>query len=116
MYNIKELFKKKEISGEELEYLLLQRKDNKADFFLLDVREEYEYDKKRIAGVDSLIPLSKFFNKVEEIESYKTKNIIVTCKLGGRSAQVQTQLKLMGFDNVINLAGGISYYKGKTIG
>ena len=115
MHNTKELFEKKEINGEELEHLLLERKNNKADFLLLDVREEYEYNKKRIVGIDYLIPLSDFFNKIKEIENYKTKNIIITCKLGGRSAQAQTQLKLRGFDNVINLAGGISYYKGEII-
>ena len=94
---------------------MLERKNEKADFLLIDVREEYEYNEKRIVGVDYLVPLSDFFNKIKDIEGYKSKHIIAKCKLGGRSAQAQMQLKLLGFERVINLAGGITHYKGKTI-
>ena len=37
------------------------------------------------------------------------------CKLGGRSQQAQRQLEIMGFNKVINLAGGITKYLGKKI-
>ena len=114
MYNTDELLENPEINGQELEYLLSERKNGRADFLLIDVREEYEYNQKRIVGVDYLIPLSDFFNKVRQIEDYKSKHIIAKCKLGGRSAQAQMQLKLMGFKSVINLAGGISNYTGDT--
>ena len=115
MYNTEKLLEKSEINGTELEHLVLQRKNARADFLLIDVREEYEYNEKRIAGVDFLIPLSNFFNKVRDIEAYKSRHIIVKCKLGGRSAQAQRQLNLMGFEKVINLAGGITHYKGEVI-
>lgn len=115
MYSTKELLQKNEINGKELEHLLLERKNSRAEFLLIDVREEYEYNEKRIAGVDYLVPLSDFFNKVKQIEDYKSTQIIVKCKLGGRSAQAQMQLKLMGFKNVVNLAGGITHYKGQVI-
>ena len=114
MYKTEELLEKNEINGQELEYLLSERKNGRADFLLIDVREEYEYNQKRIVGIDYLIPLSDFFNKVRQIEDYKSKHIIAKCKLGGRSAQAQMQLKLMGFKSVINLAGGISHYRGDT--
>ena len=115
MCNPEKLLAKNEINGQELEYLLSERKNKRADFLLIDVREEYEYNEKKIAGVDYLVPLSDFFNKVQDIEDYKLKHIIVKCKLGGRSAQAQMQLKLLGFDKVVNLAGGITNYKGKVI-
>ena len=114
MRNTEELLQRPEINGQELEYLLSERKNGRADFLLIDVREEYEYNQKRIVGIDYLIPLSDFFNKVRQIEDYKSKHIIAKCKLGGRSAQAQKQLKLMGFKSVINLAGGISNYRGDT--
>ena len=114
MYKKEEVLAKNEINGQELEYLLLERKNERAEFLLIDVREEYEYNEKKIVGVDYLVPLSDFFNKVKVIEDYKTKNIVVMCKLGGRSAQAQAQLKMMDFNNVINLSGGITYYNGKT--
>ncbi|MDA0682468.1 MAG: rhodanese-like domain-containing protein [Bacteroidetes bacterium] len=115
MYNTDELLAKKEINGQELEYLLSERKNERAEFLLIDVREEYEYNEKRIVGVDYLVPLSDFFNKVQDIEDYKSKPIIAKCKLGGRSAQAQMHLKLLGFETVINLSGGITHYKGETI-
>ena len=115
MYKTEELLEKNEINGQELEYLLSERKNERVEFLLIDVREEYEYNEKRIAGVDYLVPLSDFFNKAKEIEKYKLRPIITKCKLGGRSAQAQRQLRLMGFDKVINLSGGISSYKGEII-
>ena len=115
MYKTEELLEKNEINGQELEYLLSERKNERAEFLLIDVREEYEYNEKRIAGVDYLVPLSDFFNKVQDIEEYKSKHIIAKCKLGGRSAQAQMQLKLLGFEKVINLAGGIVNYEGQTL-
>jgi len=114
MRNTEELLQSPEINGQELEYLLSERKNGRANFLLIDVREEYEYNQKRIVGIDYLIPLSDFFNKVRQIEDYKSKHIIAKCKLGGRSAQAQKQLKLMGFKKVTNLAGGISNYRGDT--
>ena len=115
MKKTEELLGKNEVTGQDLEYLLSERKDERADFLLIDVREEYEYNEKRIVGVDYLIPLSDFFNKVQALESFKSKNIVIKCKSGGRSAQAQMQLKLLGFSKVINLAGGITNYKGEII-
>ena len=115
MYKSQELLQKKEINGKELEYLLLERKNDRVEFLLIDVREQYEYNEKRIAGVDCLVPLSDFFNKISEIEDSKSKHIIVKCKLGGRSAQAQQHMQSMGFEKVVNLAGGITNYEGEII-
>ena len=115
MYKAEELLEKNEINGQELEYLLSERKNERVEFLLIDVREEYEYNEKRIVGVDHLVPLSDFFNKAQNIAEHKSKHIIAKCKLGGRSAQAQMHLKLLGFKKVINLAGGITNYKGEII-
>lgn len=114
MNKTEEILDKNEINGEELEHLLSERKNKRAEFLLVDVREEYEHNEKKIVGVDYLIPLSNFFNKVKDIDQYKSKHIITKCKVGGRSAQAQMQLKLLGFEKVINLSGGISKYKGQV--
>lgn len=116
MYDAKKILAKQEINSHELESLLCMREDGVADFLLIDVREQYEYVEKRIVGVDYLIPLSDFFVKVTELEKDKYKPIIIQCKSGARSAQAQAQLKLLGFETPINLAGGITKYKGKTEG
>ena len=114
MNKTEEILDKNEINGEELEHLLSERKNKRIEFLLVDVREEYEHNEKKIVGVDYLIPLSNFFNKVKDIDQYKSKHIITKCKVGGRSAQAQMQLKLLGFEKVINLSGGISKYKGQV--
>ena len=63
----------------------LKRKiDAKEDFFLLDVREPNEYQIGRIPG-STLIPLGEVPQRVDEIP--RDKEIIVHCKMGGRSAQ-----------------------------
>tara|TARA_B100000427_G_C15273649_1_gene492187 strand:+ start:120 stop:458 length:339 start_codon:yes stop_codon:yes gene_type:complete len=105
---------KEEINGEELEELLLKRDLKETDFLLVDVREEYEFNNKKIIGVDYLIPMSVFFDKMNVLEQHKTKVIITQCKVGGRSLKAQQILKAKGFEKVINLAGGILKYKGKT--
>ena len=52
MCNTEELLAKNEINGVELEHLLSERKNQRAEFFLVDVREEYENNQKRIVGGD----------------------------------------------------------------
>jgi sulfur-carrier protein adenylyltransferase/sulfurtransferase len=83
----------------------LKRKiDAKEDFFLLDVREPNEYQIGKIPG-STLIPLGEVPQRVSEIP--RDKEIIVHCKMGGRSAKAATFLRQQGYTNVKNLKGGI---------
>ena len=83
----------------------LKRKiDAKEDFFLLDVREPNEFKIGRIPG-STLIPLGEVPQRVNEIP--KDKEIIVHCKMGGRSAKAASFLRQQGYTNVKNLKGGI---------
>ncbi len=83
----------------------LKRKiDAKEDFFLLDVREPNEFQIGRIPG-STLIPLGEVPQRVNEIP--RDKEIIVHCKMGGRSAKAAAFLRQQGYANVKNLKGGI---------
>jgi sulfur-carrier protein adenylyltransferase/sulfurtransferase len=83
----------------------LKRKiDAKEDFFLLDVREPNEFQIGRIPG-STLIPLGEVPQRVNEIP--RDKEIIVHCKMGGRSARAASFLREQGYANVKNLKGGI---------
>jgi molybdopterin/thiamine biosynthesis adenylyltransferase/rhodanese-related sulfurtransferase len=73
--------------------------------FLLDVREPDEFESARIAG-STLIPLASLPLRTSEIP--KDKQIVVHCKLGGRSAKAVAFLLENGFTNVWNVAGGIT--------
>jgi adenylyltransferase/sulfurtransferase len=83
----------------------LKRKiDAREDFFLLDVREPNEFQIGRIPG-STLIPLGEVPQRVSEIP--RDKEIVVHCKMGGRSARAATFLRQQGYKNVKNLKGGI---------
>ncbi len=83
---------------------LKARIDAGDDIFILDVREPHEYDIAKIEG-STLIPLGQVAQRADELES--TADIIVHCKMGGRSAKAQQILLEMGFSRVTNLSGGI---------
>jgi len=89
-----------EIQVEELK----RRLDAKEDLFVLDVREPHEYQICNIGG--HLIPLNDLPKRVNELDS--SREIVVHCKMGGRSAKAVEFLRQAGFAKVHNLAGGIN--------
>ncbi len=79
---------------------------NRNDAVVLDVRTDKEFNEGHI--INSIhIPQSNIKERLAEIEKYKHKPIIVSCRTGQRSAQVCGQLKKQGFDHIYNLSGGI---------
>ena len=83
---------------------LKRRIDAKEDFVLLDVREPHEYQICNLGG--KLIPLNDLPTRVNELDS--SREIVVHCKMGGRSAKAVAFLQQAGFSKVKNLAGGIT--------
>ena len=91
-----------EITATELK----QRIDAGDDIQIIDVREPNEYEIARIPGT-SLIPLAHVTNRMDEIDP--SKETVVHCKMGGRSAKAIAALKRAGFPGrLINLKGGIT--------
>ena len=81
--------------------------EDQADFQLIDVREQYEFDEANLNG--ELIPMGEVIDRVEEIS--KDKQVIVHCRSGKRSATVINALEnQFGFTNLYNLKGGILAY------
>ncbi len=83
---------------------LKQRLDAGDDLFVLDVREPNEYQICNLGG--HLIPLNELPKRVSELDP--SREIVVHCKMGGRSAKAVDFLKQAGFTRVHNLAGGIN--------
>ena len=77
------------------------------DFFLLDVREPDEAEAAMIEG-STLIPMSQVPTRLAEIP--RDKPVVVQCHHGGRSARVVQYLQSQGFNDVVNLAGGIDQW------
>jgi adenylyltransferase/sulfurtransferase len=74
------------------------------DFVLIDVREPHEWEIAHIEGA-KLIPLGQLESRLGELDP--DADIVVQCKMGGRSAKAQDLMYANGFINVKNMVGGI---------
>ena len=89
-----------EISAVELK----QRLDRGDRPRIVDVREPNEFQINRIPGAE-LIPLGELPRRYAELDA--ETELIVHCKMGGRSAKAADFLRSVGFKRVLNLRGGI---------
>ena len=85
-------------------YLQHQLQGNPDEFFLLDVREPFEY---KIAAIENsvLIPMNQIPERLQEPN--KDEPIVVICHHGMRSESVAYYLDEQGFKQIFNLTGGI---------
>ncbi|MBA3648255.1 MAG: rhodanese-like domain-containing protein [Chitinophagales bacterium] len=97
----------KEISVEELK----ARKEKGEQLNLIDVRETWEFEEFNIGAQN--VPLSTFVNHLEELQPFKEKEVIIQCKMGGRSSQAAMILDQMGFTDVKHVKGGLDEWKAK---
>ena len=74
---------------------------------LIDVREEWEYRKRRAPGA-VLIPISQFMARFAELP--QDKPILVICEHGNRSMSVTEYLRTRGFDDAVSIRGGTSVW------
>ena len=91
-----------EINAEKAAQCLTESPDTTV---LLDVREAQELAVAQVAGAVH-IPMGEIPARLAELDSEKT--IICMCHGGMRSAQVAGFLAAQGYENAINLTGGIN--------
>jgi molybdopterin/thiamine biosynthesis adenylyltransferase/rhodanese-related sulfurtransferase len=75
---------------------------------LIDVREPFEFEIARIADA-RLIPLGTIPDRFDEIS--RDKQTVMFCKTGVRSAKAIEFLQSKGFENLLNLEGGIDAWR-----
>ncbi len=93
----------KEISPEQLHQLITTN----ANFQLIDVREDYEFEEVNING--ELIPMGDIMDNIDKIS--RDKQVVMHCRSGKRSATVINALESEhGFTNLYNLTGGVMAY------
>jgi rhodanese-related sulfurtransferase len=92
----------KQISAQELAAWLADK--SREIPALLDVREPWEFEKARIEGAQ-LVPMNEIASRLGEID--REKAVVAICHHGGRSMQVALFLEKAGYNNVLNLAGGV---------
>ncbi len=93
------------MTTEELVNLL----DANEDLNIIDVREDFEVEQGTVPGAIH-IPLGSIPEKAPELD--KSKEYIMVCKGGVRSANAGEYLESQGFQ-VINLEGGMMAYDGE---
>jgi rhodanese-related sulfurtransferase len=97
-----------EITATELK----TRMDAGEDVQLIDVRQPDEHDFARIEGA-KLIPLGEIVGRMDELDP--TRETILHCKAGGRSAQAIEVLRKAGFGGEMrNLKGGITAWSNEV--
>lgn len=91
---------------------LKTRLDAGDDIQLIDVRQPDEYAFAKIDGA-KLIPLGEIIRRMDEIDD--SKETVVHCKMGGRSAKAIDMLEKMGYSGSLkNLAGGITAWSNEV--
>jgi rhodanese-related sulfurtransferase len=78
--------------------------DKRARPFLLDVRENWEFDTCHIEGA-TLMPMQTIPARIDDLD--EDAEIVCICHHGARSLQVAAFLERHGFGKVSNLTGGI---------
>ena len=92
--------------------------DAKEDFLLVDVREPAEFEHGHIDGAH-LVPRGiveaaadpSYPKHYAPLSGARGQQIVVYCATSGRSAMAAAVLQMMGFKDVLNLAGGITRWE-----
>lgn len=93
----------KTTTGDQLREVLT---DSSKQF--IDVRTKGEYKGHHIKQFKN-IPLAELKSKAATLD--KSKETFLICQSGMRSGQAAKQLKKLGFENVINVRGGMSAWR-----
>lgn len=73
---------------------------------LIDVRSKQEYQEGHLPGAIN-IPEYEIVKRVQREIPRKNQLIVVYCQYGGRSRNVYTIMRKMGYSNIYNLYGGL---------
>jgi len=76
----------------------------------LDLRDAADYKQGHI--VDALhIPAGKLADRMAELEKYRSKPIVLVCKMGQQSGAAGKQLKAQKFEQVYKMSGGMMEWR-----
>lgn len=82
--------------------------------FVLDVRSMDEYRSGHLTGAKNL-SVADLPAKLDSLEAHKTGPTLVYCESGMRSARACGILRKAGFEQLHNLSGGISAWRGANL-
>lgn len=79
------------------------------DVSLLDCRLDKEKAIAQIGG-SVFIPMQELVDRLEELDDYQDRKLVVFCHAGVRSMKVAAFLRERGFEDVWSMAGGIDLW------
>lgn len=83
---------------------------NRRDAIVIDVRDAAEYASGHITNARN-IPEKELAGRVKELEKFKSRPLIVSCRAGGRAPGAAATLRKLGFPEVFALRGGIAAWQ-----
>ena len=89
-----------DITAEEMKNKIMQVA------ILIDVRSRQEYQEGHLPGAIN-IPEYEVIRRIEREVPKKNQLIVTYCQYGGRSRNVYSMMKRIGYTNVYNLHGGL---------
>ena len=95
----------KSVTAQELVTLMNQDKA-----VILDVREPGEYRTGHIRNALN-VPVAALRERIGELEKFKSRPVVVACKMGASSSGAGTMLRKAGFERVFKLRGGITEWR-----
>ena len=111
---VMDIYKRKLLGFRDIKPQEAVRLINHEDAVPLDVREDQEFREGHILNALH-IPYGIIEQRLAELESYKTRALIVYCRSGQRSAQASVALRKQGFENVYKLSGGMLAWRGADL-
>lgn len=83
---------------------------NRRDALVLDVRDTGDYAAGHIANAKH-VPEAQLADRMKEIDKFKSRPIVVSCRAGSRAPAVSGLLRKQGFAEVFALRGGIAAWQ-----
>lgn len=83
---------------------------NRRDALVLDVRDTGDYAAGHIANAKH-VPEAQLADRMKELEKYRSRPIIVSCRSGSRASSVSGMLRKKGFTEAFALRGGIAAWQ-----
>lgn len=96
--------------SKEIGTLEATRLMNSGNALVLDIRDTGEFNGGRIPKSKN-IPFAEISKRVDEIQRFKDKPVIVACRSNTRAGAAARALKALGFTDVYQLQGGFTAWQ-----
>ena len=83
---------------------------NRRDALVLDVRETGDFAAGHVANAKH-VPEAQLAERIKELDKYRKRPILVSCRTGSRAPAVSAMLRKNGFTEAFALRGGIAAWQ-----